>query len=120
MLTKLILKFPGNEVMTRIYGYHLLACPLCQQIHRKITYSSINMHVNPDFFNKTKTSAQCMGCGRQLEFKEMISLGSVPLNPLSNGTSNFKDKLKRFFTLERSNDRQSHPKESDWEKYPII
>lgn len=109
--------------MTRIGGYELLACPHCKQIHRKAHYSSINLQVNPDFFERMKESRYCSNCGTSLEISEMISLGFRDLKSttldFSKSQLSIWGKIKGIFNATK-NQGKTIKNKPEWMNYPVI
>lgn len=58
--------------MTTIFGYHILACPYCKQIHQKIVYGSTNSIMSHTL---SSTARICTRCKKPLNIDEMTPLG---------------------------------------------
>lgn len=67
--------------MTRISGYDLYACPVCSQVHRKSTHSSISVTIPSDLFTKDSDIKTCQGCGVKKSFSEFVHMGHVDREP---------------------------------------
>ena len=111
--------------MTRSSGYEFYACPKCGKLHRKKLFSSINLSVSPNFFERLATEIDCAGCGIHLQMKELYYIGKafdsrVGYISLDNSRSMWQ-KIKDFFAGRVFKPIDSIDEEKpDWFDYPDI
>ena len=118
--------------MTTIYGYEILACPYCKQIHQKVVFGSTNSVMAPHL---SRSPSACAGCGKPLTVEEMIKLGLEttsrpkrkslpsflqPKNKIKNTWYQFQDFIFGIVYFVKMKIRRRKYSEKNWYEYPSI